>query len=69
MAGPLQLVGRVDQCEAVRDEKRSDHIEGGPVSEMLLTVQSIVPPPNAIDPAFSTRRRGAIRCSSITPVG
>ena len=36
-----------------------------PLSEMFLTVQSIAPPPNAIDPALSIRRRGAIRCSSI----
>jgi hypothetical protein len=35
-----------------------------PVSEMLRTVQSFTPPPKLIDPVLSTRRRGAIRCSS-----
>jgi hypothetical protein len=35
-----------------------------PVSEMLRMVQSITPPPKLIDPALSTRRRGAVLCSS-----
>jgi hypothetical protein len=64
---PFQLVSRDDQGKAVGDEQGVDDFEGGPVSEMFLTVQSITPPPNAIDPALSTRRRGAIRCSSIRP--
>ena len=34
-----------------------------PPAETLRTVQSIPPPPNEIVPAFSTRRRGATRCS------
>jgi hypothetical protein len=39
----------------------------GKVSETLRTVQSIAPPPNWIDPAFKTRRRGAVRGSVIKP--
>src|ERR1700739_933675 len=36
-----------------------------PVVDRLRTTQSIAPPPNVIDPAFSTRPRGARRVSSI----
>src|ERR1035437_1727006 len=36
-----------------------------PVADRLRTTQSIAPPPNVIDPAFSTRRRGTRRVSSI----
>jgi len=35
-----------------------------PVSEKFRTVQSIAPPPNEIFPDFSSRRRGAVLCSS-----
>jgi hypothetical protein len=37
-----------------------------PDAEMLRTVQAIVVAPNAIVPAFNTRLRGALRCSSMT---
>jgi hypothetical protein len=35
-----------------------------PVSEKFRTVQSIAPLPNEIFPNFSSRRRGAVLCSS-----
>jgi hypothetical protein len=65
MAGPLHLVCRDDQLSGMKSGVTTS--SAAPVSEMLLTVQSIVPPPNAIDPALITRRRGAIRWSSIQP--
>src|ERR1700722_2022195 len=37
-----------------------------PDVEMLRTVQAIVVAPNPIVPAFNTRLRGAVRCSSMT---
>ena len=61
MAGPLKLVARHKKRKAVGDEEWLTTSSAAPVSEMFRTVQSIPPPLNSIVPAFSVRRRAAIR--------
>jgi hypothetical protein len=56
---PLQLLALNDRRETIRKKSGVATSSAAPVSESLRTVQSIVPPPNEMVPAFRMRWRGA----------
>jgi hypothetical protein len=65
MARLAELVDLDQQCEFRRNAEGLATSSTAPVFDKLRTRQSMPPPLNAMVPAFKTRCRNAIRCSSM----